>query len=268
MLYCIGAIGAEHAYLRLYTIRMMLVISSFFTWDMVRYSNVPVEEMVVPSFKNYDFYFDGAYGRGMGSGVSLYLNTVPGPARLSLVWVLAGNQESFHETYLLNYSRYLGILDVGFNMLLGRNADGKATPSAGINLSFYSRSLKVGGGISYLSSLPMEYDSGAATRTALGGYVFSHRAYHRGGEGYNVALGYALTRGKGRVEGHISYKWRGLNPFMSLYAPFEDFPLMVKVGLRLTSMRFRAQVGALLATGVRSVSHVGYVVSIGAELPR
>ncbi len=222
-----------------------------------------MEEVFVPSFKNYDFYFDGAYSAWKGSGASLHLNTVPGAARLSVSWFLRVSGDTVRETYLLNYSRYLGLLDLGLNMALRRNGSGAITPGAGGSLSSYSKALRMGVGVSYLSHLPMG-DGEPKRVSSFGIYLFSHDPYHRGGEGYNVALGYSKEQDGGSVEGYVSYKWRGINPFLTLRAPFGEFPFLLKAGLRLTIMRFRVQSSTLIARG----GAVGYVISVGAELPR
>ncbi len=246
---------------------MLSIVALFGVGDLITTSNVPLEEMLIPTFRNYDFYFDGAYAVWRGTGVSLHLNTVPGAARFSASWVLRTSKDTLRETFLLNYSRYLGILDLGFNMLLRRMGNESITPGAGINLSSYSRALKVGVGVSYLSALPLSYvktEKGAS----FGIYLFSHRAYHRGGKGYNVAVGYSTAQGRGVIEGYVSYKWKGLNPFLTFNAPFGEVPFLLKVGLRLTTMRFRLQSGVLLSRDGDTYDPVGYVVSIGTEFPR
>ncbi len=233
--------------------------------DLMTSNNVPMEEFFVPSLRNYDYYINGSYTRGELPSVSFDFNSVPGPARLSILGVMGLRDSSLYSLLFMNYSRYMGIVDLGFNFFLHRYEHGENLdtiyPGFAFNLSHHLPKIGIGGGISYLSTLPLVSN---APPGDVGFYIFYHKGdFHRGGKGLRAVFGY--MHGDSRsVQFYASFKLRGIYPFLMFVYPSYKYRHFSKVGLRLTVQRFNLYGGVLIGDGER----VGYTLSLGTHLPR
>jgi len=244
---------------------VLLLLTTSLYEGLMTSNNAPMEEFFVPSLKNYDYYINGSYGRGWLPSASFDFNSVPGPARLSILGATGVKDSSLYSLLFMNYSRYMGMVDLGFNFFLYRYeyGDGPDTvhPGFTFNLFYHLQKRGVGGGISYLSMLPLISDAPPGN---VGFYVFYHRGdFHRGGKGLRAVLGYVYGTDR-EVQFYASFRFRGIYPFFMLRLPSSEYRYLSKAGLRLTLHRFNLYGGVLIGDGRR----VGYVLSLGTHLPR
>ncbi len=242
-----------------------ILLGTYLYEDLMTSNNAPIEEFFVPSMKNYDYYINGSYARGESPAVSFDFNSVPGPARLSILGATGVKDSTLYSLLFMNYSRYMGIVDVGFNFFLYRYEYGEdpdtVYPGFTFNLFYHLQKRGIGGGISYLSMLPLMSDAPPGN---VGFYVFYQKGdFHRGGKGLRAVLGY--VHGSERfIQFYASFKLAGIYPFAMIKYPSSRYGYLSKIGLRLTTQRFNLYGGVLMGDRGR----VGYVLSIGTHLPR
>ncbi|NPA80568.1 MAG: hypothetical protein GXO29_05935 [Thermotogae bacterium] len=214
------------------------------------WSNAPVEEWAIPSFRNYDYYFNGSYSTApSGYGVALDGNAVPGAARLSLLLFA----DTGRGGVAINYARYMGIADWGFGLSYA------SRPAVSLKLSSFSKRYGVGVGLEYSRILPFGREGGD---NSLSLHVFGYRKWK-----YRIYAGYSYMMGerRGRVEAGASYRWRRFVSF--LYYLYEPGILQhgLKIGMRITLARSLRLAGATILARGREPTHV---LSLGAQLPR